>query len=180
MNLFLKRTMVLLLPIFALLLWNCEKDDICDPATPVTPRLVISFFNAETNQPRNITNLKVLSDEFTTPDTIPVFNGTNEIKIPLNIADDSANFEFIYQSGNTNPDLIYSDEIQFNYTRTTEYVSRACGYRTIFDLNNDIALPPPFLLNGTTPLVEGSWIKNIIVENHNINSENETHLQIYF
>ncbi len=174
-----KKILLLLIPIVALLTLACEKDDICDPATPVTSQLVIRFFNQLDNQPRNVTNLAVVGIDVTDADTLR-FNGVNEIRIPLDITADAVEYRFILNNGNNNPDIIYTDDIIFNYTRSTEYVSRACGYRTLFQLNNDIDLPPPFLLNGTYPIVAGSWIKNIIVENYNINSENETHIEIYF
>ena len=65
-----------------------------------------------------------------------------------------------------------SDSVIFNYTRKTEYVSRACGYKTLFTLNstNPITVTPD----------SNNWIQSVVVSQPNIENENETHIKIYF
>ena len=164
---------------FALLNWNCEKDDICDPITPVTPHLVISFFGVDDNLPRTFSKLALINESLPATDTL-IFTAANTIAVPLNLSTDEVEFSFILNYDNPDPQLIYSDVIKFNYSRKNEYVSRACGYKTTFELNNSVDLPSPFLLNGNFPLIPGSWIKNILIENYSIISENETHVEIYY
>ncbi len=170
---------ILIITGFALLNLNCEKDDICDPATPVTPRLIISFFSVDENQPITVGKLALVAENFPQSDTI-IFTSVNKIQVPLNPSADEVEYKFILNYKNPNPDVIYTDVIKFNYSRKNEYVSRACGYKTIFELNNSVDLPASFLLNGSFPLVPGSWIKNILIENYSITSENETHVEIYY
>ena len=78
----MKKIVFITLSLFlAVSFWNCEKDDICAEGTPVTPRLIIEFYDA-TNPTvlKNVTNLRV--EEFGT-DVGVVFNEnlleTNEI-----------------------------------------------------------------------------------------------------
>lgn len=159
----------------ATLTWNCEKDDICDPLTPVTPRLIIDFYTLVDNMPAVVPKLEIAATNYDT-----VYRNVSSIKLPLGIYADASEFDFTITIGNEEPPLIYTDNITFNYTRANEYVSRACGYKTVFEFNSDPQLAPPIVLNGTTPLIPGTWIKNILVQNYSVTSENETHVKIYY
>ena len=58
--------------LIAVSFWNCEKDDICAEGTPVTPRLIIEFYDAANPSVlKNVTNLRV--EEFGTDEGV-VFN----------------------------------------------------------------------------------------------------------
>lgn len=157
------------------LTWNCEKDDICDPLTPVTPRLVIDFYTSADNMPAVVPKLEISNISYDT-----VYQNVSSIKLPLSIYADSSSFDFTITVGSEDPALTYTDNITFNYARTNEYVSRACGYKTVFEFNSDPQIAPPFVLNGNTPLIPGTWIKNVLVQNYSITSENETHVKIYY
>jgi len=42
---------------------SCEPDDICDPNTPTTPRMLIQFFDiSNPSLKKNVTNLKVIGE----------------------------------------------------------------------------------------------------------------------
>ena len=157
---------------------SCEKDDICDASTSTTPRLIIDFYDiSDPGVAKSVTNLAIGGVGV---DTGILFTGVSKIQVPLNTSEDSATFNFILNFGNPDPTLVYSDILQFNYSRSTVYVSRACGYKTLFNLNNDTALPNAFVLNNDPSTTEGVWIKNITVEKYNLETENETHVKIYF
>ena len=163
--------------LFLALLWvssGCEKGDICDPATATTPQLVIDFYDiTNPTLTKNVTNLLVLGEGM---DTGILFNGKNTIKIPLKITADSTTFQFILNYGNTvTPSLVNSDVFQFNYSRNNIYVSRACGYKTLFTLDDT----NPYALSELDPLGT-TWIKNIIVNQYQITNENETHINVFF
>jgi hypothetical protein len=163
--------------LFLALIWvssGCEKDDICDPATATTPQLVIDFYDiTNPTLTKNVTNLLVLGEGM---DSGILFNGKNTIKIPLKITADSTTFQFILNYGNTlTPSLVNSDVFQFNYSRNNIYVSRACGYKTLFTLDDT----NPYALSELTPSGT-SWIKNSSVNQYQITNENETHINVFF
>lgn len=168
---------------------SCEKDDICASGTDTTPRLVIDFYdytNPETL--KKVTNLKVIGDGMengivfspTFLDFNQYLSNQSKIAIPLDVSQDTVKYTFILNSDNEDTSLIYTDTLEFNYSRQTIYVSRACGYKVNFNLNEDNALPDPYVLNDNPDTTQGEWIKNITVEKYNLTTENETHLKIYF
>ncbi|MEQ3690539.1 MAG: DUF6452 family protein [Flavobacterium sp.] len=172
------KTVLLLL--FAVSFWNCEKDDICAESTPTTPRVVIEFYDAANPTVlKNATNLRIeevgttngVVSNTALDDTNPLkylFN-SSKVFIPLKTFDDISgfNFKFNYDAASEN-----SDEIVFNYTRQNIYVSRACGYKTNFTLD---------ATTGAVLTPDGNnWIQSITIEQPTIANENETHIKIYF
>lgn len=185
----MKKT-IILLTLVAMGFLGCEKDDICDANTPTTPRLVIEFYDV-TNPAllKVVTNLKVTGTGMDEP---IIFNKTatgdekylisaNKISLPLKINGDNTQYKLELNSGNSNPTLIVTDTLDFNYTRRTEYVSRACGYKTLFTLNAQSDLSSlPVVINNDPDRLFGNWIKNVQISESNIKSENETHIKIFF
>ncbi|REH01775.1 DUF6452 family protein [Flavobacterium aquicola] len=163
---------------------SCEPDDICDPTTPTTPRMKIEFYNIKIpSQLKDVDNLKVIGEGMTegvvlnptaTGNSKYLANG-NTILLPLNTEADLVKYTFILNFDNDNPLLVHEDNLEFNYKRVNSYVSRACGFKTTFDLNED----EPFILSDSTPS-DPLWIKRVLVEQNNISSENETIIKIYF
>lgn len=168
--------------VFAFGLSSCEKDDICDANTPTTPRLIISFydFNNPTVKKR-VTRLKVTGDGAS---EAIIFNkgaleeekyltSGDSIGIPLKTDADTATFSFVLNSGSADASQTNTDKIKFNYTRQNVYVSRACGFKTIFKLDTQ----KPFEQD---PGTDGLWMQNIGQVNLNIEFEDETHLKVFF
>jgi hypothetical protein len=163
---------------------SCEPDDICDPATPTTPRMLIEFYDiSNPSVKKNVTNLKVIGvgmangvefNPSSSGDAKYVTN-SNSILLPLNTEADIVNYEFILNYGNKNPLLVNTDLLEFKYSRENFYVSRACGFKTNFtlDFNN------PFTLTDTTP-IDGKWMQYVVVTKNNITLENETIIKIFF
>jgi hypothetical protein len=176
---------ILLLLVLSLFSFSaCEKDDICDANTATTPRVVIQFYDI-TNPTvlKNVTNLKVIGEGM--PEGI-VFNPTatgeakyltnlSKIAISLKTDADLSTYSFILNSGNSNVNLINEDKISFFYTRNNVFVSRACGYKTLFAFN-------PLLPYSQTavPVTNLKWMQYVSVEKNNIDTENETHIKIFF
>ncbi len=167
--------------LFLVLSLSCEKDDICDPSTPTTPRLVIQFFDAANPAvAKAVGDLKIVgynedgttvfndSQSFTVNDTI--------VGIPLRNVGNTTKFNFTLNSSDTV--LKRTDTLQFNYSHNDIYVSRACGFKTIFDLNGTAL--SPFILNNDEANTIGNWITLFEITQPNINDENETHIKIYF
>jgi len=153
---------------------GCEKDDICDAATATTPRLVIDFYDINTTTPtlKAVSNLGIVAPPLTTGIS---FNGVTRIYVPLKTTEDTTTMYFIQNGSDTDATNDNTDILTFNYSRNNVYISRACGYKTLFNLNS---------LSGivqTEPLTpDGTWIKNIVVVKPNLETENEVHVQIYF
>lgn len=171
---------LMLIAVFGFIAAGCEKDDICEATTPTTPRLVIEFYNNENRaELKNVTNLELRSDN-PELDSL-VFNGVSRILVPLNTMADVTSYTFTLNYNNPNPVFIYTDTLEFNYTRRQEFVSRACGYKMLFDLYNDTDLQTPagILLNGNAALPPGQWIKDIDVQTYTVENETEVHVKIY-
>lgn len=160
--------------LFAVLLTNCERDDVCSESTPTTPRIVMEFYDYnDTSLPKNVVRMTLRSTE---TDSVITFNGTNKVLVPLKTLDTTTTYAFTYNDDDNDQTLTYTDSIRFNYATRDVYVSRACGYKTVFDLSQETGIPAVVLNNGTP----GEWIKNIVIDNHTIEFEDETHIRIYF
>ena len=160
---------------------SCEKDDICDAATSTTPRLVIEFYDSLIATPtlKNLTNLKAvasgMSDGVVFNTTLSVTNplryitNTSKIYLPLDPSESTTTYTLTNNFGDTSAN---ADVLTFNYTKNEVYVSRACGYKYLFNLTNTNT-------NILTPDTS-NWIKNIIIVKPNLETENEVHIKIFF
>ena len=159
-------------------LWSCEKDDICAESTPTTPQLQIEFYS-DTNHSaaKLVTGLQVFLEG--TTDTITL--GTvDAISLPLLTNTTSTRWGLIYNKESSGLGIVPdTDYVQFKYTTREEYVSRACGYKVLFTLddNSDTA-PNPSLTDapGETSL----WIRGFEMVNKNIETEDDVHVKIFF
>ena len=122
----------LLLSFIALLVSSCEKDDFC--IEPVTPNMVIRFYNAT-----NITQTKSVENLSVNPEGLDeLYSNANldSILIPLDVTSN----QIIYNlSSESNIDII-----TINYDVEEIFVSRSCGFKAIFnnvsvtsDVSND-------------------------------------------
>jgi hypothetical protein len=180
----MKKILIVLLSfLFAFSFSSCEKDDICDANTPTTPRLIIEFYNITTPSVlKNVTDLKVIGEGMTegiifnnaTDDSKYVTSGS-KISIPLKTDANTSTYSFILNSQNTNPTLIDIDKVTFNYTREDIFVSRACGFKTVFEF--EAANP---YTQTAVPDTKLKWMQYISVEKSNIDNENETHIKVFF
>lgn len=158
----------------------CEKDDICDDITNTTPMLTIEFYDlVNTSVLKNVQNLTVQAinqdqpvnfnpNPFQTPQTIVT---TNKISIPLQSFEEQTTFRFIFNANNE--DLINEDILTFNYTTQDVFVSRGCGFKTVY--NN---LQPILLTNPVGDNI--FWIDQILINNINITNTQDIHVKIFF
>lgn len=152
---------------------SCEKDDICTEDT--TPRMILEFYDiSNPSTLKNVVSLKVKGVGAYNDLDLGTFNGVSKIELPLNPSTTATQYSFILNSASTtsNPN---EDLIDFNYTTQTVYVSRACGFKTIYELNN---LDGVIYSDASTP--DTVWIQNLTIETTSITTENETHVKIYF
>ncbi|NNC51232.1 MAG: hypothetical protein HKO01_11930 [Flaviramulus sp.] len=129
--------------LMAFLSVSCERDDICPGSTPTTPRVVIDLYDFENQESsKNVFGLLAagIENEF-------ILSGyniitTNQLVLPLKTDDNTTQYVLIEDTSindngtpNDSSDDFYngnSDVITINYSREEVYVSRACGYKTIF------------------------------------------------
>ncbi|SFQ41266.1 DUF6452 family protein [Flavobacterium akiainvivens] len=162
---------------------SCEKDDLCADGTLTTPSLVIAFYDANNRtQLKSVTGLQYFAEgriDTLSPGTV------NRIRVPLKTDLNNTKWGFIFNevfSGSTVPNLDYLD---FSYVTSEEYISRACGYRSIFHLD-------PSVPGDLNPLITDGdatrWIQEVEVMTTEItdefetaeDDENDVHIKIYF
>lgn len=166
----MKKILLLLLLTFSFS--GCEKDDVCDTNTSVTPRVIIEFYDfSQQTVLKNVSNLKVHA--IAELDTIPVFTSVSKIELPLNPILETTSYTLNLNS--TIPTSANTDILTFNYTTQQIYISRACGFKNIYKLNSPFGV---VLTDATTS--DGKWIRKIDIETTNIDDENTTHIKIYF
>lgn len=172
------KKIILLLFVIALSFSGCEKDDICDADTVTTPRLVISFYDANNpSELKEVTNLTIIGEGMTegvTYESSTLINGST-VSIPLKTDANATTFSFILNYGSTTATLVNEDVLKFTYVREELFVSRACGFKTNYTLD-----PQTPYVHSDAATADQKWIQYIAVKNSIIANENETHLEIYF
>ena len=174
--------------IFTLTLLGCERDDICAEAVATTPRLIIRFYDI--NNPDNLKQVRQLEAEGLKDGSdesngiiIPRAN-TDSINLPLNFESEIETFtrfrltkdaDFANDTnadGEDNEDTVSNpDVITIKYTPEFIYVSRACGYKSIFNLDE---------IEGISREVdEDIWITSFEIVNQTIDNENAAQIIIY-
>lgn len=162
------------------ILLACEPDDICPESTPTTPRLIIDFYDV--NSPENLKNVfdlvvigvgnEAILDGYS-------FQDTDNVLLPLKTDENTTQYVLIKEAtinDNDTPDDSSddfidgnADTITINYSRELIYVSRACGYKTIYK-NVTLTIEPD----------DDNWMKSRqpINDNQSVENESETHFNI--
>ena len=173
---------IILLLLIANSFWSCEKDDICSEETLTTPSVIVEFYDKD-----NRTVLKPVSNfrysvggaEADTLPNPPSSSALERIEVPLRTDTTATQWYFRLSTPITNGVNLNTDIVTFNYTANEIYVSRACGYRSTFTLNPDSdETPNPFVED--IPEQDGLWIRDISLEQPNVENENEVHVKIYY
>ncbi|WP_347175337.1 DUF6452 family protein [Polaribacter uvawellassae] len=157
-----KNIFILLLSL--LIFSACEKDDIC--LLPTTPKLVLRLYDAA--NPATLKNAERLSIWADGKDTISNYISVSldSIAIPLNVNATQTIYHFKMNKidGNTANDI--TDTFTINYTTTEEYVSRSCGFKTIF--------------NNVTITSTNGWIQSFTPTSLTIiDTQTSAHVQIF-
>lgn len=157
------KKLIIILIAFIAFISSCEKDDICLDSEAKTSRLIIRFKDNANHSLFKSVNL--LAVQGIGNDNILNFGISDSIAIPLNVGSDISQFKFMKDYDETTEN---NDQVDFNYTRADEFVSRACGYRTIFE-------------NLTTAIIADSnnWILDYEISHTTVNNEDEKQLIIY-
>jgi hypothetical protein len=151
---------------------GCEPDDICPESTPTTPNLIIRFYDIlNQDSKKNVFNLKVQGLGNDNPLTDYNVVTTDSIVLPLKT--NAATTQYSLHKEYSNVDGVIDgneDIITINYSTEQVYVSRACGYKTIFKnvtltINND----------------GDNWIqsKESINDNQSVEDEKAAHFKLF-
>lgn len=172
------------IPVIALVIGitiSCERDDICPESTQTTSSLIIDLYDADNPESKkNAFNLLVFGID--NENFLPGYGSVTEdqLILPLKTDDNTTTYvvhkDYSYDDNDTpddtSDDIIGGnpDVITINYSRKDVYVSRACGYKTVFE--------------NITLNVEDDvdrWIISIedLTDNQPIENENATHFNIY-
>ncbi len=156
--------------------WSCERDDICAASTPTTPHLNIRFYDL--NDPDQLKGvieftLRGLDDDGSALAEIAVLSPFDSIALPLRTVaqDGSITSRFALEKDTdfrldslsaTNSNI---DIIAVTYRPEFVYVSRACGYKSIFT-NLSISIEPD----------AENWILSKEILTTTIENENQAHV----
>ena len=172
-----------LLLIIIIAFWGCEKDDICSEDTETTPRLILRFY--DNDNPENIKTVpNILVNGLGSNFIVDDLDGSvsrDSIVLPLKTNALETQFriykDFSYDDNgtpdDTTDDIIGGNEdiLTVDYNVEFVYVSRACGYKTIF---TEVIL--------TIEDDGDNWILNTQPVNddfQNIENERAAHFQIF-
>ncbi len=152
------------------LIFSCEKDDICVDGD--TPLLIIRFYDAaDTTQFKSVSSLRVIGLGQETPvDTFTDRSTLDSIGIPLRINEISTGFQLILDSADDDDELETgnSDTLNFNYTTQEVFVSRACGFIANYEgLSDELTSDSE------------NWIQSIEIVNPSITNQNSAHVKIF-
>lgn len=179
-----KHFLYTIITLSVIIFWSCERDDICS-ASVTTPHLIIRSYDINEQENTSvIEGLKVFAlNDADEPFNISEYNvvNTDSIVLPLRTDADQTKFifHFNYEETTENDQTIITgnpDIVTVNYTREDVYVSRACGFKTIFNnltfsVENETDNPDPDL---------GNWILQSTIINNTIDNENNAHVTIFF
>lgn len=159
---------VLILMVFVIQL-SCERDEIC--LEEITPKLVIRFYNeANPNELKSVLGLTVkiegIEGDYSNE---TISNFTDSIAIPIPVTENRTNF--ILRIPSNDQDIeINPDTLTLVYSQEDLYISRSCGYKTIY---NDAS--------ASIVQDDDNWIKSLDTKTDafQVIDENTAHVKIY-
>lgn len=154
----------LLICLFLFLL-SCEPDDICLSSTEDTPKLIIGFYDQNTGDLKEVNNLKIqgLSNE-----EIYIYQTLDSIGIPLKNSENLTVYNLTKDFNENTPNSGNEDKIYFNYNYNWNYISRASGFITTYNIQ-DLIIESD----------SNNWILNTELINTNIIDEKNIHVKIF-
>lgn len=149
----MKKTLVTLL--LLMIIWSCTKDDFCTQS-PVTPNLILRFYDdINRGDLKSTSGLFIWADN---KDTIFINQATDSLVIPLNTASNQTIYNL--SEGNV------VNQFTINYTIRNEFVSRSCGFKSIYE--------------NVTFSSSSTWITDFTPTTlTSIENQNSAHVQIF-
>lgn len=140
----------------------CEKDDIC--LSPTTPKLILRFYDsADNTKLKAVSNLSIIAESKT--DSLYTNQVVDSIAIPLNVNGTQTIYNLKTSSTGNIADNKYN-KLTLNYTTEEVYVSRSCGFKTIF--------------KNVTVASDNGWFQSFTPNSiTSIDNENNAHIKIF-
>ena len=160
---------------------SCERDDICPESTPTTPSLIIDVFDINNQESKkNVFGLLIAG--VGNDNVLPGYGivSSDNLVLPLRTGESSTQYRLFQNTtinDNGTPDILDDDFaegnvdiITINYSTELIFVSRACGYKTIF---TNVTL--------TIEQDGDNWIqsKQSINDNQSVEDETAAHFNIF-
>lgn len=170
---------------------SCERDDICPETTMTTPRLSVAFYDIniqDEDTAKNVGKCRIQGVGNDAP--LSGYEGSSPksaVLLPLKTTTDNPdgityttqysiikgyNYNDNGTPDDTSDDIITGNEdiITITYTTEQQYVSRACGYRTVF---NNVRI--------SVENDSDNWIRltQAVTDNLTIQNELSVHYKIY-
>lgn len=148
--------------LIALVFNACEKDDIC--LLPTTPKLILRFYdNADNTKFKSVANLSIIAASKT--DSLHTNQNVDSIAIPLNVNGTQTIYKLKTSSTGNLADNKYNT-LTLNYTTEEIFVSRSCGFKTIF--------------KNVTITSDNGWFQSFTPNTiTTIENENNAHIKIF-
>ncbi len=155
---------ILYILLFAFVFSACEKDDIC--LLPTTPKLILRFYDtADPTEFKSVERLSVWAKE---KDTLSSYISVtlDSIVIPLNPNTSQTIYNLKRNIVDGNDTTNEYNQLTINYTTEEIFVSRSCGFKTIY--------------NNVTIVSDTGWIQSFTPTTlTTIDNETKAHVKIY-
>ena len=114
---------------------GCERDEIC--IEEITPYLIIRFYDYDTPQfYKKVVDIKVELEGVEglyEDDGATIKPFTDSIAIPVKVTEDITKFKLTISQIDEEENIVENeDDFILTYTRENIFVSRSCGYKTIY------------------------------------------------
>jgi hypothetical protein len=179
----MKKTSLLIIFLFTIgAIISCERDDICPAATPTTPKLIVQFYDrVDTETIKFVPQIRVQG--VNNNNVLEGYNAVNVQKLELPLRTDTTATQYRlrrnYSNNNNGTPDDPSDDfpngnediITIKYITEQVFVSRACGYKTVFK-NVTLTIEPD----------SDNWIasRQSVTDNQSVEDETTAHFYLFF
>lgn len=145
-----------------ILSYSCE-DDFCSDTT--TPNLIIDFLDNDNRD--SIKEIELIVWANTTGDTIynDTYSASGDLELPLDTQNESVTYHFSKQSED-DTETGSTEDIIINYTTEDIFVSKDCGFKSVFN-------------NLTISATNNDWLLDSETTTNSITNETEVHVKVY-
>ena len=144
---------------------SCEPDDICLTTIPDTPKLIIVFYDATDGLKKEVLDLKIKGAN---REETYLFKTTDSISLPLKNIKKTINYSFIKEAKENIDNSGNNDNVLINYQYNHIYISRACAYKSNYDIDQIV------IENDNI-----NWIIKSEINESSVIDENTIHVKIF-